>query len=132
MTTDPDSPFLRVRPCADCPFRCAPSPRAKAPGGLFVGLRPDRVEEIADSLSRGEMFPCHQSVHGSRPVGEHWCAGALSIILTTGEAWANMGTRFAAMTGMFDPKNFEPCRADVYPDLPTWVAALTQRYEETR
>lgn len=132
MATDLDNPFLRVRPCADCPFRCAPSPRAKAPGGLFRGLRPARVEEIAGSLSRGEMFPCHQSTHGNYPGGEHWCAGALTIILGTGEAWGNPGTRFAATVGLLDPKKFELCRADVYPDLPAWVAALTARYEENQ
>lgn len=135
------NPFLRKRACGSCPFRSrVPAHGGELEGELFRGLTPQRVGQIAASLREGAMFPCHKSVDysvdegvGARPAreGEHWCAGALTTILNTGEAWNNPGTRFAAAAGMFDPADFQAGVGDVYPTLEEWAAALTARYEET-
>lgn len=137
-------PFRRKRACGSCPFRSVAPRRKELPGdGLFSTLTPERVVEIASSLREGAMFPCHKTIDYSQTpddegvdvggrgvgVGEHWCAGALSIILNTGEAWNNPGTRFAAQAGMFDPEAFAGALPALYPTLDAWVAALTDRYE---
>lgn len=132
--TDRDDPFLRKRPCSDCPFRSRPPAHPTLPGhGLFTGLRPERITEIADSLAAGAMFPCHKSLYGpAKTPRPHWCAGALATILRTGQAWNNPGTRFAAAAGMFDPADFRPDTAPVHPTLEDWADTLTARYQENR
>lgn len=124
-----NDPFLRKKPCDDCPFRAEPSRRH---GRLFPGLHPDRIIEIGDSLRDGAMFPCHKSVDygdtGQMPTGEHWCAGALGTILRTGDAWNNPGTRFAASAGMFNPDDYDHTDAPIYDNLEDWGADMEARW----
>lgn len=70
--------FLALRkPCRDCPFVIA----VNFPLGM------DRRNEIANSLERGETFPCHKTVtyddeDGSviYNQGESRCFGAASVL----------------------------------------------------
>ena len=93
-------------PCDNCPFR------TDLPHGY---LRPDRIREIAESLFRGESFPCHKTTEtveddegfGDRVATEDslQCAGA-EIFLAKQGLSTQMG-RIAERLGMAQPLNME-------------------------
>jgi hypothetical protein len=142
--------FSRKRPCGSCPFRSVAPKDRELPGeGLFLGLSPARVGEIAASLREGAMFPCHKTVDysyedddetcdegldagcvgGRVPgAGEHWCAGALATLLNTPMEYTPAILQIAQRLGLFRPRDFTRHSDMLYPDLDAWVAAMTARY----
>lgn len=69
-----------IRPCKHCPFR----------SDIRGYLRQERAEEIAESLLRGQSFPCHEttvevedeegySAREATPDSQH-CAGAMIML----------------------------------------------------
>lgn len=104
------------RPCAHCPFRADIEPY----------LRPERCEEIRDSLTQGGMFPCHETVdHYARSrAGERWCAGALLIMEEEfgAGASANQMVRICEGLGDLDLDQLEDTGV-VFESFDEWVEA---------
>lgn len=112
------APFAAVRPCKHCPFRSDITPY----------LKPERAREIADSLDRGEDFPCHQTVTYGEEDGLETadtgnaarCAGALIICEKTDRPTQAM--RIGERLGLYD-RNALDMAAPVYDTLADWVTA---------
>jgi len=104
------------RPCARCPFRTDITPY----------LRHARVQEIAESLERGAMFPCHETVDyagdGEPVVGQRarWCAGAVIVMLKSDILDYNQHARICMRLGTLNPDAMD-LSAPVPDDLDGWV-----------
>lgn len=102
-------------PCPKCPFRSDITPF----------LRPDRVEEIAESLVRAE-FPCHQTLdysndsEGARTPKTAHCAGAL-ILLEKLEQPSQM-MRICERLGIYDRSKLDMA-APVFDSFEDMIAA---------
>jgi len=108
------------KPCANCPFRSDIKP--------FI--KPERAEEICDSLLRGQDFPCHKTT-GSNDDGEttvesdsQMCAGAM-IMLEKMEAPTQM-MRISERFGKYDHTKLD-MEAPVYYDTDEMI---DRHYEE--
>lgn len=107
------SGFNLKRPCEKCPFR-TDIPRY---------LRESRYREIADTLRRGVVFPCHETVDYddegiARPYGkrQQFCAGAL-ITMENGKGCVqHQMVRIGIRLGLFDPDSLD-MSAPVYGSL---------------
>lgn len=113
------APFAAVRPCKHCPFRTDIAPF----------LRPERAQDIADSLDRGDDFPCHSTVvYGDGSDGEEIadtsnaarCAGAMIICEKTERPTQAM--RIGERLGIYDRDALD-MNAPVYDDFTQWVRA---------
>ncbi|AZS07948.1 hypothetical protein PBI_GRAY_96 [Gordonia phage Gray] len=86
------------KPCADCPFVKS----VNFPLGIT------RRHEIADSLGRGETFPCHKTVtydddgYARHTGGESRCFGAASVLHKGGDA-PMQAEQVAVRLGIADP-----------------------------
>lgn len=117
MSSNPTK-FLALRkPCKDCPFVVA----VNFPLGI------GRRQEIADSLARGETFPCHKTVtyddDGSviYNQGESRCFGAASVLYKSGHAAMQM-EQIAARLGMGEfPQDEQLDIDDTYNTLEAFV-----------
>ena len=118
-------PYRMSKPCPKCPFR----------SDIPKYLRPERAQQIADSLYDGAEFPCHQTteeVEDEDGMGERVataksaaCAGAL--ITMEKEGFSNQMVRIAERLGMYDHQALD-MEAPVYGSLSEWVAS----YRETK
>lgn len=111
-------------PCRLCPFRSDIDPY----------LRPERAQEIAQTLLDGGSFACHKTVdyserddmpeeeigQGRVTAASQQCAGALATMERGGHM--GQGARIAARLGLYDPTQLDP-NAPVYGSLPDWVTA---------
>jgi len=109
------------RPCKHCPFR----------NDIRPFLRPDRAEEIADSLVRGE-FPCHETLdysdcgNDSAPQDTEktaHCAGAL-IMLEHMERPSQM-MRICERLGMYDHRQLD-MTSPVFTSADDFIHAQTE------
>jgi hypothetical protein len=110
--------FSLVTPCTQCPFRT----------DVPVFLRPERAQGIAESLLRGETFPCHKTVDYDVEYDEEpnvqdskVCAGA--TILLDREGRSMQEVRIAERLNLCDPSQMRTEDAPVYDSLGSWVAA---------
>lgn len=87
--------FGLTSPCKDCPFRT----------DIAFFLRDGRRKEIADDLLHDKIFPCHKTTSGEwdEDTGQYastgdemQCAGALIVMLKSGEFERNWIFRLAA------------------------------------
>ena len=118
------NPYLRKISCKTCPFR-----RSVVENGGLV--RPERAQEIADSIIEGGGFTCHQTTvceeddngFGQMIPGPkaQECAGALATMHAGGNV--NQMARMAERFGMLDLDAIDADRSDVYPSLAHWVQA---------
>lgn len=103
------------RPCASCPFRY------DVPGFLTSA----RAEEIAESILRGESFPCHKTVnyssedddeafHGVVTSESQHCAGAMILLEHEGKPGQMM--RIAERLGIYDHRCMDM-------DAPVFISA---------
>lgn len=113
------APFAAVRPCKHCPFRTDIAPF----------LRPERAREIADSLERGDDFPCHSTVdYGEDSDGQETadtgnaarCAGAM--IICEKQDRPTQAMRIGERLGLYDRHALD-MGAPVYGTLQEWVRA---------
>lgn len=68
------TPFRQLAPCANCPFRKVGA----------IELRTGRLDDIIDSLRRGEGFLCHKRFYAKRRDRQP-CAGAIVYLEKLGE-----------------------------------------------
>jgi hypothetical protein len=105
VTKEKPNPYRLTTPCANCPFRTDVKPY----------LRPERVEEMQESLTRSE-FPCHKTLDYSKlgeddvGYGEGYekhghCAGALILLEKIGEPSQMM--RICERIGLYDPRKLD-------------------------
>jgi hypothetical protein len=96
--------FKLVRPCDNCPFRTDGEPY----------IRAERAVEIAQSLERGAMFPCHKTTvdvetdDGDERVttpDSQFCAGALIAMERSGTS--NQMVRIGERLGLFDAERLD-------------------------
>lgn len=95
-------------PCGNCPFRT----------DIDFYLRPERVEEICDSLEQGQTFSCHKTndTDGEETIetdSSQHCAGAM-IMLEKMER-PNQMMRICERLGMYDRKKLN-MEAPVFDD----------------
>jgi hypothetical protein len=118
----PNDPFALTKPCPDCPFRTDRG---------FVYITGGRAEEIIASLTRGEMFPCHKTVHYEDTDDldeaeyemrgdEAFCAGALLIIARS--ELPNALTQISERLGIYDPSALDH-DSPVYGSAASFIAA---------
>lgn len=111
-------PFRLKKPCHHCPFR----------SDVPKYIRPERAQEIAESLYAGAEFPCHQTtehVEHEDGSGETvatkrsaFCAGAL--ITMEREGYSNQMVRVGERLGLHDHERLD-MDAPVYDSLTEWV-----------
>lgn len=92
--------FALTTPCVDCPFR----------KDIAFYLTPKRRREIAEHLRHDGTFQCHKTTDGEwddqgiyHPTdNEIHCAGALLVLLKSGELAANWRLRTAVGWQLLD------------------------------
>lgn len=110
--------FTLTQPCTHCPFRSDRDPY----------LRPERAQEIADDLRRGDWFACHKTCDydddGEGAIGSRAraCAGALITMERADEP--NNAMRVAERLGLYDHTRLD-MDAPVHDGLDAWVSAHT-------
>jgi hypothetical protein len=111
------------RPCDNCPFL-----RAKVEA---FALPRARKREIANSLRKGGMFPCHKTVDysdsssGRTTSKSKWCAGALATMNNEDPeqgCMSNQMARISARLGMFNPDELQGAEL-VFGSLKEWEKA---------
>ena len=108
------------KPCSNCPFRT----------DIKTFIRPERAEDICDSLERGQDFVCHKTT-GSDDEGEttieqksQMSAGAM-IMLEHMEAPTQM-MRISERLGMYDRSKLD-MESPVYENTEDMI---NRHYEE--
>lgn len=109
------APFAAVRPCKHCPFR----------NDITPYLRPERAHDIADSLQRGDDFPCHATVeYADSQQGDASnaarCAGAM--IICEKQDQPTQAMRIGERLGLYDRQALD-MNAPVYDTFTDWVDA---------
>lgn len=108
------------RPCDNCPFLKAKVDAFRLPRA--------RKREIANSLRRGQMFPCHKTVNyenddEGRVTGKsRFCAGALLTMNNEDPeqgCMANQMARICARLGEFNPDELQGAEL-VFSSLDEW------------
>ena len=101
-------------PCDNCPFR----------NDINFYLHPERRQEIADSLLNDHTFPCHKTTpetSSNKDIKKiQHCAGALIVMLKSGEIWDNFLFRLAAISKMLKPEEMD-MQAPVFGSLNDFV-----------
>lgn len=104
-------------PCSNCPFR----------SDKPFYLHPERVDEIADSLERGESFSCHkhndfdEDGQAVPTQSERECGGVMATLER--EERPNQMMRIAERLGMYNPANLDP-NAPVFDSIEEWRDAM--------
>jgi hypothetical protein len=118
-------------PCDNCPFRT----------DVRAYIRPERAEEIWETLEHGALFPCHKTVDYDDPNDEggegrvtgdsQFCAGALILMEKEwedqGGAMANQMVRICTRIGN-PPLDLDALDMDapVFDDFESWLDYLTE------
>lgn len=120
------TPYTLKSPCTHCPFRSDADPY----------LRPERADDIAQSLRDGESFYCHKTLvydgeYDGEAVGQgtvtgrsRMCAGAL--ITMEREDAPNQIMRIAERLGLYDRFALD-MDAPVYASLAEWQESFRNR-----
>lgn len=105
-------------PCSNCPFR---SDRP------FRGLRPQRAQEIAESLHRDSSFHCHKTNQFKNGKGvvtrdSKLCVGAAIFLENTrsGGMLANLAFRLGCWAGEIKPDQLSK-EVPVYQTIPEFI-----------
>ena len=115
------NPMGLSKACGNCPFR----------SDRLFAIDCSRKHEIADSLRREEVFPCHKTIrYGDRDLtSEMFCAGALQTMINEGLYTQPM--QVAERLGMWDLASFN-AGDHFFPSLQEWAEVDAFGFEKEK